>query len=171
MPVTLQGPLADADRAELGEGRPIDRTSDLLARRSTVLLLREAWYGTSRYDDFVRRTGLTASVVAAQLRSLVDATLLEKRPYREPGQRARFEYVLTAAGAELAPLLVAFASWGDRHLPRSHRLGMTHAGCGAQIQVDVRCAAGHAVADEEIIVGLERAGASGSSHESEWELS
>ena len=96
------------------------------------MLLREATYGTARFDDFVRRTGLTESVTAAQLRELVQGGLLEKRPYREPGQRERQEYVLTEAGEDAVPVLIALAAWGDKHLPRGHRIEATHADCGAQ---------------------------------------
>ncbi|MGP3534231.1 winged helix-turn-helix transcriptional regulator [Microbacterium sp. RD1] len=167
MSPTMHGILAAPDRTELGDGCPIDRASSLLARRSTVLLLREAWYGTSRFDDFVERTGLTQSVVAAQLRHLTEEGLLEKRSYREPGQRGRQEYFLTDAGDELVPLLVAFAAWGDRHLPRSRRLRMVHDSCGADVHVDVRCAAGHDLHDGEIVVSLERTARSDSAEEKE----
>jgi DNA-binding HxlR family transcriptional regulator len=155
MTVLLEGRLAREDRVELGDACPIDRTSALLARRSTILLLREASYGTSKYDDFVRRTGLTESVTAAQLRNLTDEGLLQKRAYREPPQRQRFEYILTAAGHDLVPILLALATWGDRHRPLPHELRMVHAGCGADIEVDVRCADGHHVGEGEVVVGLE----------------
>src|SRR5690606_25800419 len=87
MTLQLEGFLAGRDRPELGDGCPIDRTGSLVARRSTILLLREASYGTTRFDDFVTRTGLTESVTAAQLRNLVSEGLLVKVPYQEPSQR------------------------------------------------------------------------------------
>src|SRR5215831_14630163 len=120
----LHGRMADAERSAFGSACPIERTSALIARRSTFLLLREASYGTRRYDDFVRRTGLTESVTAAQLRNLVSEGLLARQPYREPGQRQRFEYELTEAGHDLVPILLALGDWGDKHRPRAHRLTM-----------------------------------------------
>src|SRR5262245_62494786 len=104
MAFRLEGRISDDARTEFGDACPIDRTSTLLARRSTILLLREASYGTTRYDDFVRRTGLTESVTAAQLKSLLVEGLLTKKPYQEPGQRQRFAYELTEAVPDLAPV-------------------------------------------------------------------
>ncbi|WP_214108100.1 winged helix-turn-helix transcriptional regulator [Acrocarpospora catenulata] len=154
MTLQMTGRLAAEDRTELGDLCPIERASELVARRSTVLLLREASYGTARFDDFVRRTGLTESVTAAQLRTLVTEGLMVKQPYREPAQRQRFEYVLTEAGHDFVPILLALASWGDRHRPRPHRLRMVHAGCGAAVEVEVRCANGHVVGDDDVTVAL-----------------
>ncbi|WP_460773607.1 winged helix-turn-helix transcriptional regulator [Microbacterium sp. GXF7504] len=154
MPVVLEGPLATADRPPLGDACPIERTAPLLARASTLVLLREAAYGTARFDDFVARSGLSESVVAAQLRLLVAEGLLAKRPYREAGQRARAEYVLTAAGDDLVPILLALAQWGDRHRPERHRLQVVHTGCGAPVDTTVHCGAGHALTTEELTVSV-----------------
>jgi DNA-binding HxlR family transcriptional regulator len=156
MALHVEGHLARSDRTEAGAACPIERTSELVARRSTVLLLREASYGTARFDDFVRRTGLTESVTAAQLRGLVIEGILVKQPYRELGQRQRFEYLLTEAGRDLVPILLAFAAWGDRHRPKSHRLRMVHRGCAAPLHVEMRCEAGHEVGESEVVVALER---------------
>jgi DNA-binding HxlR family transcriptional regulator len=147
--------MARAERTEAGDACPIERSISLIGRRSTVLLLREASYGTSRFDDFVRRTGLTESVTADQLRRLVAEGLLTKHPYREPAQRQRFEYVLTEAGHDLVPILLALGSWGEKHRPRSHRIRLVHADCGAPIHVEVRCEAGHAPPESEVAVVLE----------------
>lgn len=155
MVVQLTGPAANQDRTEFGDACPIERAITVLGRRSTILLLREASYGTSRFDDFVRRTGLTESVTAGQLRKLLDEGLLAKRPYQEPAQRQRFEYVLTDAGADLLPILVTLGAWGDKHRPKSHRVHMVHADCGAAIGVQIRCAAGHRVAESEVAVVFE----------------
>lgn len=91
---------------------------DAIGNRSTMLILREAWYGTTRFDDFAARAGVTDAVAAARLRRLVELGVLAKRPYREPGRRTRDEYVLTGAGRELVPVLIALMQWGDRHLQR-----------------------------------------------------
>jgi DNA-binding HxlR family transcriptional regulator len=152
MTFQLAGRLADPDREALTDGCPIERSSALLGRRSTLVLLREAAYGTARFDDFVRRTGLTESVTAAQLRELVSGGLLHKRPYQEPGQRVRQEYVLTEAGEDAVPVLLALAAWGDKHLPRSHRIEATHADCGAPVTATLRCAEGHDVPQDEVVM-------------------
>ena len=152
MTLQLSGRLADPDRVALEDGCPIERSSALLGRRSTLVILREAAYGTARFEDFVRRTGLTESVTATQLRELVLGGLLEKRPYREPGQRARQEYVLTEAGEDAVPVLLALAAWGDKHLPRRHHIEAVHADCGAHVSATLRCVAGHDVPMDDVVM-------------------
>src|SRR5450755_5172358 len=93
---------------------PIARAMEVVGTRSAFLILREAFYGTTRFDDFAQRVGLSEPVAAARLRELVRDGLLEHEPYREPGQRTRQAYRLTPKGAELFPTLVALMEWGDR---------------------------------------------------------
>jgi|GEM_PF-4500532 len=92
------------------------------------------------------------AAVLTRLRELVDAGILTKQPYREPGQRTRYEYVLTPSGHELLPLLLALGRWGARHLPGGGPR-VVHAGCGEPVRVEAHCAAGHAVPEEEMVVG------------------
>lgn len=150
--MTLQRAGILAERTgPLGDLCPIDRTMQLVGNRTSVLLLREAFYGASRFDDLVRRVGVTEAVASQRLRELVAAGILVKQPYREPGQRTRYEYVLTDAGHELLPLLLALGRWGTRHIPGGGPR-MTHADCGASVEVSARCAEGHDVPEEEIVV-------------------
>ena len=116
-----------------------------------MVLLREAYYGAHRFDEFVRRAGFTEAVTAARLRELVEAGLLERLPYRDPGQRRRDEYHLTEMGVDLYPAVLALTRWGDKWLRSDGGpIALTHAGCGAAIDVDVRCGNGHHVALGEI---------------------
>jgi DNA-binding HxlR family transcriptional regulator len=115
MPMTLDGPLVHRDRWRATECS-IDKTVGVVGTRSALLLLREAFYGTTRFDDFAKRVGLSDAVAAGRLKDLTGAGILEKRPYREPGQRARAEYVLTPRGRDLLPALLALWQWGDAHL-------------------------------------------------------
>ena len=94
----------------------IAKAVDVLSTRSAMLILREAFYGTTRFDEFAERVGISEPVTAARLRELVDEGLLEREDYREPGQRTRQQYRLTEKGAELFPVLVALMQWGDRWL-------------------------------------------------------
>src|ERR671912_2375461 len=82
-------------------GCTIAKALDLLSTRSAFLLLREAFYGTTRFDEFAERVGISEPVAAARLRDLVEHGLLAREDYREPGQRTRQGYVLTEKGAEL----------------------------------------------------------------------
>ena len=101
----LQGPLADRDAWSAIGKCPIEKTMGLVGTKSAMLIMREAFYGTTRFDDFARRVGITKAATSARLSELVDAGLLEKQPYREPGQRVRDEYVLTEAGTEFMPVV------------------------------------------------------------------
>src|SRR3954469_19321890 len=92
----------------------VAKALDVLGARSAFLILREAFYGTTRFDDFAQRVGLSESVTAARLRELVGEGLLEREAYQEPGQRTRHRYRLTEKGADLLPVLVALMRWGDR---------------------------------------------------------
>lgn len=150
MTVQLAGRLATRDQP-LGERCPIDRTMRAIGNRTAVLLLREAFYGATRFDDFTTRVGVTDAVAAQRLKELVAIGALDKQPYREPGQRTRFEYVLTQAGHELLPAIFALGLWGARHVPGSGP-SLTHNGCGEPVEFVARCAGGHDVAEEELVV-------------------
>ena len=152
MPAHVAGRLARPDRRAPGDLCPIDRTMQVVGTRSAMLLLREAWYGTTPFDDFATRVGLSDAITSARLRELAAAGLLERQPYREPGQRTRHEYVLTESGTELVPVLIGLAAWGSKHAPRDWSPVATHAGCGAEITVEVRCGAGHEVAPDDVLV-------------------
>lgn len=138
----------------------MDRALGVVGTRSALLLMREAFYGTRRFDDFARRVGITEAVAAARLHELVDAGLLERQPYREPGQRTRHEYVLTDMGRDLLPVALALMQWGDRYLsgPDGPPLTLAHTTCGAEVRVETRCAQGHAVPLRELAASPGRAG-------------
>jgi DNA-binding HxlR family transcriptional regulator len=124
---------------------------DVVGTRSAVLILREAFYGTTRFDDFAERVGISEPVTAARLRELVAHGLLERETYREPGQRARQQYRLTPKGAELLPTLVALMQWGDRWLDDAGgRVELRHRDCGGRIGVQLRCAEDHHVEDDQL---------------------
>ena len=146
----LQGRLADRDTWSAVGECPIEKTIALLGTKSAMLIMREAYYGTTRFDDFARRVGITKAATSARLTELVDAGLLKKQPYREPGQRARDEYVLTQAGVDFMPVVWAMFDWGRAHLPDSARLKLTHLECGANAHVEIVCDEGHSVPLDEL---------------------
>jgi DNA-binding HxlR family transcriptional regulator len=148
----LEGRLTDPARGASGDYCPISRAMAVVGTRSAILLLREAAYGTSRFDDFARRTGLTEAVAASRLKELVNHGLLRKEPYQEPGQRTRQAYVLTGAGRDLVPVLVALAAWGSTHAPRRGTPRFSHEGCGEPVAAVLQCAAGHVLDDAELLV-------------------
>ena len=115
MPMKLDPSLADRSRWQATRCS-IDKAMRAIGTRSAVLLLREAFYGTTRFDDFAARVGITEAVAAARLKELTEMGVLAKQPYREPGQRTRYEYVLTDMGRDLLPLVMALMEWGDKYL-------------------------------------------------------
>jgi DNA-binding HxlR family transcriptional regulator len=124
----------------------IAATLEVLSTRSVFLILREAFYGTTRFDDFAERVGISEPVAAQRLHQLVHEGLLEREDYREPGQRTRQHYRLTAKGAGLLPALVALMQWGDRWLDEAGgTVELRHRDCGERVGVELRCGAGHRV--------------------------
>ena len=152
MPIQLAGKAAQRGNSPAGDNCPVDRAMQLVGSRSTMLLMREAYYGTTRFDAFAARVGMTEAVTARRLRELVDAGLLERQPYQEPGQRTRHEYVLTERGLDLMPALFALGQWGRKHLPHDGTPALSHAGCGAPVRVELRCAEGHRPGPDELVI-------------------
>jgi DNA-binding HxlR family transcriptional regulator len=146
----LQGSLADRDAWSTVGECPIEKTMAAVGTKSAMLIMREAYYGTTRFDDFARRVGITKAATAARLAELVDLGLLVRQAYRDPGQRSRDEYVLTEAGIDFMPVVWAMFQWGQRHLPKRARLHLIHLACGADASVEIRCAEGHRVPPDEL---------------------
>jgi len=157
MTLQLAGPIQERGDHPLGERCPLDRTLGLVGNRTAMLLLREVAYGTTRFDALARRVGVTDAVASQRLKELVAGGVLERQPYREPGQRTRHEYVLTAAGHQLVPVLVALMAWGDEHVPHRWSVGASHAGCGAPVRGALVCAEGHEVGEDDVVVATRRA--------------
>jgi DNA-binding HxlR family transcriptional regulator len=91
---------------------------DLLSTKTVFLVVRECFYGTTRFEDFVQRVGASAPAVSRALRQLEQAGIVDRVPYRAPGQRGRDEYLLTSAGEDLLPIVLALIQWGDTHLQK-----------------------------------------------------
>ncbi|MGW6414909.1 winged helix-turn-helix transcriptional regulator [Streptomyces sp. NPDC055055] len=125
------------------ENCPVRRTLDVVGEKWTLLILRDAFNGVRRYDEFRRHLGLSEAVLADRLRKLVAAGVLRAEPYREPGFRTRDEYRLTRKGVDLWPVLLALKQWGDSHAPEPEGpvLDISHTGCGAPVRVVVQCEA------------------------------
>lgn len=92
---------------------PVARSADLLGDRWALLIIRDAFDGISRFGDFQRSLGAARNILSDRLRRLVEAGLLVQQPAADGS--AYQDYVLTAAGQDLFPLLVALRQWGERH--------------------------------------------------------
>jgi DNA-binding HxlR family transcriptional regulator len=99
----------------------IARTLELVGERWTLLIVRDALLGLTRFEQFQQSLGIARNVLADRLNRLVDAGILERVRYSE--RPARHEYVLTEKGAELRLALAGLRQWGDAHLsPKPPRL-------------------------------------------------
>ena len=117
----------------------IARTLEVVGDRWTMLILRDAFRGVRRFDDFRRSLGIARPVLADRLRRLVDNGVMERRSYQE--HPPRFEYRLTTMGIELSPALVALMRWGDRHLAGDEGppTVLVHDRCGGDLDLAYVC--------------------------------
>ena len=95
----------------------IARSLCVLGERWTFLILREAFFGVTRFSEFRDRLGVAPDVLTERLATLTEAGVLTREPYQEPGRRARYAYQLTPAGRELQVVLGSLQQWGDEPLP------------------------------------------------------
>lgn len=152
MSAVLEGTLRDLT-AWKPDGCSIVKALDIVGTRSAILIVREAMYGTTRFDGFAARIGITDAAAAAALRKLTAAGLLAKRPYREEGKRTRHEYVLTEMGRDLLPVVVGLWQWGDKYLQGGvPPLERVEDATGEPVRVQMRSASGSEVGLEDMRV-------------------
>lgn len=96
---------------------PIARSLDVLGEKWTLMIVRDAVGGSTRFSQFQQSLGIPREVLTARLASLVDGGVLERTTYKPEGARAREEYVMTDAGRDLSLVLLALGGWADRHRP------------------------------------------------------
>jgi len=88
------------------------RTIDVIGEWWTPLIVRDAFFGLRRFEEFQRSLGLARNILAARLERLVETGIMERRRYQE--HPPRDEYVLTEKGRDLFPVIAALLAWGDR---------------------------------------------------------
>ena len=108
----------------------VARTLEVVGEWWSLLVLRDAFKGVRRFDDFQRSLGIARNILADRLQKLVEQGVLERRMYQERPER--FEYRLTDKGRDLYPVIVALMHWGDRWA--ADEVGppivLTHRACG-----------------------------------------
>ena len=117
----------------------IARSLEVVGERWTLLILRDAVLGMTRFEEFQEDLGIATNTLTNRLKLLCDEQVLERVP--DPDRPGRPKYVLTDKGRELAPALIMLMKWGDRHYPTPNgppRLTL-HAGCGGNIGPDLCC--------------------------------
>ena len=124
----------------------IARTLEVVGEKWALLAVREVFLGNRRFDEMIRRTGAPRDTLAARLRTLVEAGILQRQQYS--GHPQRFEYHLTAAGRDLYPVVLTLLRWGDEHLagPEGPPLVLEHT-CGHRLVPEVTCRACGQVVD------------------------
>jgi DNA-binding HxlR family transcriptional regulator len=116
----------------------IARSLEIVGDRWTILVIREAFLGTRRFEDFQRGLGCARNVLTDRLNRLVEAEVLRKVPYQE--RPPRHEYRLTRKGVELWPAMMTLMKWGDRHLaPEGPPTRILHKDCDGELDERLRC--------------------------------
>jgi DNA-binding HxlR family transcriptional regulator len=92
---------------------PIARSLERVGEWWSILILRDAFHGLTRFDQFQESLGIAPNMLTRRLNSLVEAGLLERRRYSE--RPPRDEYVLTETGRDFRPVLWALLAWGNKH--------------------------------------------------------
>ena len=117
---------------------PIEHTLALVGDRWSILVLRAAFRGIYRFDDFCTDLGIARPILTARLRKLVDGGLLAKQPYQE--RPVRYEYRLTEAGIALSPAIVALVRWSDEYMADGEaQTKLVHAPCGTELEQGFWC--------------------------------
>ena len=122
-----------------GQRCSIARALEVVGERWTLLILRDAFLGVRRFDDFQRDLGVARNVLNTRLQRLVEHGLLDRRRYQERPER--FEYRLTDMGRDLLPAIVSLMHWGDTWLAGESGPPtiLRHRGCGGAVSARCTC--------------------------------
>ena len=136
--VSLSSP--DMRASEIAEQHcSIARPAALLGDRWTLVILRQAFNGIKRFEDFQSSLEISRSLLSERLGRLVDAGVLRREPYKD-SVRTRDRYRLTEKGLDLYPVLMALREWGDRYMADDGPpLKIRHKGCGGEPTIELRC--------------------------------
>ena len=114
----------------------------------TLLILREAIHGVTRFDEIHSDLCIPRAVLSSRLKTLVDAEIFIKKPIKQAGLRSYNSYVLSPRGEALIPVLIALGEWGNAHLPGpKSRLSFHHKDCDAVVHSELICEHGHPITD------------------------
>jgi DNA-binding HxlR family transcriptional regulator len=94
---------------------PISKCLDNIGEWWSLLIIRDAFMGLKRFDEFQKSLGIATNMLTRRLKDLVESGILEKQQYGE--SKNRFEYVLTQKGYELSPILITMFNWGNKYYP------------------------------------------------------
>ncbi len=117
----------------------VARALSVVGDRWTMLILRNAFMGIRRFDDFQANLGVTRHLLSDRLKRLVEEDVLKKVPYQDRQQR--FEYRLTEKGKDLYPVLLSLVKWGDKWMDRGlgAPIEYVHQSCGKKFTPVLVC--------------------------------
>jgi DNA-binding HxlR family transcriptional regulator len=117
-----------------GQSCALARALEILGERWTLLIVRDAFHGLTRYDEFLSSLGLATNMLSARLQKLVEHSVLERK-----GPRG--SYHLTQKGRDLFPVILTLMVWADRHEPGPHgpEVLIQHVGCGHEAGGALQC--------------------------------
>ncbi|WP_066910253.1 winged helix-turn-helix transcriptional regulator [Millisia brevis] len=117
----------------------VARTVDILGDAWSVLILREAFYGLRRFDEFVVSLSIPRNTLTARLNALIEHGLVRKVQYQS--EPVRHEYELTESGRDFFPVMVAMKTWGDKWTAHAEPLPiiLRHNICGHELHATVVC--------------------------------
>ena len=117
----------------------IGQSLEVVGEWWSLLIIRDAFFGVTRFDEFQERLGIARNVLNQRLSHLVDEGVFERVAYNE--HPPRFDYVLTDQGRDLWPVVVALRQWGDRwRAPDGPPLQLVHRECGHIAELVPVCA-------------------------------
>jgi DNA-binding HxlR family transcriptional regulator len=119
-----------------GQDCGLARALEVIGERWTLLIVRDAFYGVHRFNDFRAHLDIPKGILSERLNGLVEHGILERLP--DPGHAGRHLYQLTRAGRDLWPALHALLMWGNRHR-RPNALRFKHAACGTALDDSGAC--------------------------------
>ncbi len=132
----------------------IARALETVGERWTLLIVRDAFFGVRRFNDFQAHLDVPKAVLSDRLAGLVEEGVLERRP--DPEHAGRHLYELTAAGRDLWPVIYALLVWGGRHRHPNSRV-FKHASCGTVLDDGGACPTCKLTPDPaEIVMELRR---------------
>jgi len=108
----------------------IARSLERVGEWWSILILRDAFQGVTRFGQFQESLEIAPNMLARRLSGLVEAGLLERRPYSQ--RPVRHEYLLTDRGRDFRPVLWSLLAWGNKHfMPEGHTVDLVDAATGA----------------------------------------
>jgi DNA-binding HxlR family transcriptional regulator len=131
----------------------INRVMNAVGDRWSILILREAYYGTKRFADFQTYVGAASNILTTRLNKLVAQGIMKRVPL--PEHSKRFEYVLTEKGREFFPAYLALKKWGDTWLaePKGPQVVFIDKATGREVDYgSPRSSAGEPLKPEDVKV-------------------